>query len=76
MSSNKAVTGRGVQSKERERPVPSPCVSICALDENDICVGCFRSGLEIAAWGGMSNDEKRQVLVKVAEREEASGRLF
>jgi predicted Fe-S protein YdhL (DUF1289 family) len=51
--------------------VPSPCVSICALDDNDICVGCFRSGREISEWGRLSDDEKRAVLMRCAQR--ASG---
>lgn len=49
--------------------VRSPCVSICALDENDICIGCCRTGDEIMYWTQMSSQERRQVLVKVAERE-------
>lgn len=49
--------------------VPSPCVSICALDENDVCVGCFRSGTEISQWGRLSNEQKRDVLKNVAKRE-------
>lgn len=49
--------------------VSSPCVSICALDDNDICVGCHRSGDEITRWSQMSNEERRDVLRKVAERE-------
>ena len=52
-----------------ERPVRSPCVSVCALDENDICIACHRSGMEISYWGAMSNDEKRAVLAKVVRRE-------
>ena len=49
--------------------VPSPCVSICALDENDVCVGCFRSGTEISQWGRLSNEQKIDVLKNVAKRE-------
>lgn len=49
--------------------VRSPCVSICALDDNDICVGCHRSSDEIMRWSQMSNEERREVLRKVAERE-------
>ncbi|KPQ27605.1 MAG: putative Fe-S protein [Marinobacter excellens HL-55] len=49
--------------------VRSPCVSVCALDENDICIGCQRSGDEIFRWTTMTNDERREVLLKVAERE-------
>ena len=52
--------------------VRSPCVNICALDENDLCVGCFRTGDEIAAWGKLTDDQRREVLQKVAEREQTS----
>jgi predicted Fe-S protein YdhL (DUF1289 family) len=47
-------------------------VSICALDENDLCVGCYRTGEEITRWGAYSNDERRQVLQKVGERERSA----
>ncbi len=36
--------------------VPSPCVSICALDDRDICIGCFRTGSEISFWGSLASD--------------------
>lgn len=52
----------------RQETVPSPCVSICALDDDDICVGCFRSGREISDWGKLGNDEKRAVLRRCVER--------
>ncbi|KAA1171197.1 DUF1289 domain-containing protein [Marinobacter salinexigens] len=50
--------------------VRSPCVSVCALDENDVCIGCHRTGDEILRWTQMTNDERRDVLRKVAKREE------
>jgi len=53
---------------KKSRIVPSPCVDICALDDDDICIGCYRSGDEITTWGKMSNDEKKQTLQKVRER--------
>ncbi len=49
----------------------SPCVSICALDENDICMGCYRSAQEITDWFMASDEEKRQILVRVRERRDA-----
>lgn len=58
---------------ERERPVRSPCVSICALDEQDLCLGCQRTADEISRWGRMGNDERRQVLAQLAERARAQG---
>jgi len=48
-----------------DRQLVSPCVSICALDEDDICVGCFRTGGEISIWGLLSNDEKREVFRRI-----------
>ena len=49
--------------------VRSPCVSVCALNESDICIGCQRTGDEILRWTSMTDEERREVLVKVAERE-------
>lgn len=58
---------------ENESPiVKSPCVSICALDENDVCVGCYRTGGEITQWGKMTADEKRDVMALVKDREKVS----
>lgn len=59
-----------------ERPVRSPCISVCALNEEDICEGCFRSGMEISRWGTMSNDERRQVLKSCTERARSMGRIW
>ena len=55
-----------------ETPIPSPCVHICYLNDDDICQGCFRSGDEITAWMRLDNDGRRQVMANVAEREKAS----
>ena len=46
----------------------SPCISLCTLDEDDICMGCLRSLDEIVDWTMLSDDEKRAVLANVAER--------
>ncbi|WP_165856621.1 DUF1289 domain-containing protein [Marinobacter sp. JSM 1782161] len=50
--------------------VRSPCVGVCALDADDMCVGCQRTGDEITRWFDMTNDERREVMKKVAVREE------
>ena len=52
------------------RPVRSPCIGVCALDEKDLCVACRRSGMEIAEWGVLSDDEKRVVWGLIRQREE------
>ena len=50
--------------------VRSPCVSVCALDENDVCIGCHRTRDEILHWTRMTDDERREVLKLVAIREQ------
>lgn len=59
-----------------DKPVASPCVSLCALDEDDLCVGCQRSADEIRRWGLMDDDQRREVLRRCAERARASGQLM
>ena len=56
-----------------ERPPPSPCVSVCALDEMDICIGCHRSVDEIAAWLQFSAVQKWQVIQLSQARVRAAG---
>ena len=57
---------------EEMNEVPSPCVSICALDVNDVCVGCHRTGDKISRWWGMDNTEKKKILELAKEREQKS----
>ncbi|CAH0148844.1 MULTISPECIES: DUF1289 domain-containing protein [unclassified Pseudomonas] len=59
-----------------ERPVASPCVHVCALDEEDICIGCQRNVDEITRWSRMQNDERRQVLQLCHERARDKGILL
>lgn len=65
-----------IDTAQPEKPVRSPCVSICALDEADICVGCQRTVAEITGWSRMSNDERRAVLMLCDDRARASGMMF
>lgn len=59
-----------------EKPVASPCVNICALDEADICIGCQRSAAEITQWMRLSNQERREVLARCDERARMNGQLL
>jgi predicted Fe-S protein YdhL (DUF1289 family) len=60
---------------EQER-VKSPCISVCTLDADDICVGCYRSALEITDWVVMSEERKREVLSLCARRARESGKMI
>jgi predicted Fe-S protein YdhL (DUF1289 family) len=63
-----------------DRPLPfpqfnaaltaSPCVRHCCLDDNDICLGCFRSRAEIVRWGSASEGERRVILKRANLRKQ------
>ncbi|BAQ17957.1 DUF1289 domain-containing protein [Methyloceanibacter caenitepidi] len=47
----------------------TPCVNICMLEpESGLCIGCGRSGDEIAGWVDMSPDERRAIMAALPER--------
>jgi predicted Fe-S protein YdhL (DUF1289 family) len=52
--------------------VESPCIRVCALDDDDVCLGCFRDLAEICAWGTAGNDERRRILQAAAARRAAA----
>ena len=48
--------------------VPSPCVRNCCLDDDDICLGCYRSLQEICSWSQSSDSQKLETLIKCRQR--------
>ena len=46
----------------------SPCINICQLDPQGLCVGCRRTLEEIAEWSGASEARRREILRNVAGR--------
>ncbi|MCB1702102.1 MAG: DUF1289 domain-containing protein [Pseudomonadales bacterium] len=52
----------------------SPCISVCVLDKQEICRGCFRSAVEISDWFMASPQQKRDILERAQQRREASTR--
>ncbi|PNH96312.1 DUF1289 domain-containing protein [Vibrio diazotrophicus] len=46
----------------------SPCIRQCCLDEQDICVGCFRTIEEIIHWSASSDAEKTQIIERCKQR--------
>jgi uncharacterized protein len=52
--------------------VPSPCVDICRLDPQGICVGCRRTMDEITEWPRASEARRREILRELARRTPAA----
>ncbi|MBN9427581.1 MAG: MBL fold metallo-hydrolase [Burkholderiales bacterium] len=50
-------------------PVPSPCISVCRIDDTTgWCEGCLRTLDEIAAWGSLDDDSRRRTWASIGER--------
>ncbi len=47
------------------RAVLSPCVGVCALDDDGLCLGCHRTSAEIARWIQMNDDERLRLMEDV-----------
>ena len=47
----------------------SPCRRICVIHaETGLCIGCLRTGDEIAAWPEMSREERRRIMAELPAR--------
>jgi predicted Fe-S protein YdhL (DUF1289 family) len=54
--------------------IRSPCNDVCQLDwKSGWCLGCGRSGAEIAAWPRITDDERDRVMALLPARLEALG---
>ena len=59
---------RRVRERTFDTTVASPCIAICQLGPEDLCVGCLRSMDEIRDWPIMTAEEKRTVLANIETR--------
>ena len=49
--------------------VSSPCIRLCAIDApSGLCRGCGRTLGEIAAWGGLTEPERRRTMAALPAR--------
>lgn len=59
-------------SREPRPPQPqapvTPCIGICRMDAEGLCVGCRRTLPEIARWGTMDDHERRRWIAEVQPR--------
>lgn len=55
---------------ESAKVIASPCVRNCCLNQDDICLGCFRHLDEITGWHTMNNQQKQQVLQRCQQRKQ------
>jgi len=59
-----------------DKPVASPCTSICSLNDQDICIGCHRTSKEIREWSYLDNHQRLDVLVLCGERNQKNNPFY
>jgi predicted Fe-S protein YdhL (DUF1289 family) len=53
----------------RRDEIESPCVKVCVLQpETRICLGCYRTGDEIAAWSRLTPEARSAIMAELPER--------
>lgn len=55
-------------TRDENGRIASPCVRICCLDDDNVCLGCFRAVEEITRWGEASDAERQAILVAARAR--------
>ncbi len=51
------------------QPIETPCTKICVIDpETTYCLGCGRTGNEVAGWLSYSAIERRRVMAELPDR--------
>ncbi len=49
--------------------IESPCIQVCVIDlETKLCIGCGRTGDEIAGWLSYSPDKRGEITSELSDR--------
>ena len=49
--------------------IQTPCTKVCTLDPvSGLCLGCGRTGAEIASWSAYSDDERARIMTLLPTR--------
>jgi len=59
------------QMEEDERMVQFPCTRNCCLNDDDTCLGCFRSLAEITVWSETDDQQRRVIMQHARQRRDA-----
>ncbi len=70
MSVKPLLTLADARRRKPDQTVPSPCISVCELDEKKLqCKGCLRTLDELRDWGVMSDQEKLVIWQRIEARQ-------
>ncbi len=50
-------------------PIATPCIKVCIVDgESALCLGCYRTLSEIAAWATLDADRRATIMAELPSR--------
>lgn len=50
-------------------PLATPCLKVCIVDgESGLCLGCYRTLAEVAAWARFSDAERDEIMADLPAR--------
>jgi len=55
--------------------VASPCISLCRLDEEKVCRGCFRHVEDIREWRSADDQRRRDICAQALTRRKVAADL-
>ncbi len=56
------------------QPIATPCIGVCRIGEDELCVGCLRNVDEISFWRLYSEEERQQAWQRIEQRRKDAGR--
>lgn len=49
--------------------IKTPCIQVCVVDgESGLCLGCYRTLQEVAAWTRFSDNERARLMAELPAR--------
>lgn len=53
----------------QRQEIDSPCIKICVIHPDaKLCVGCYRTGDEIAIWSRLTPEARRAIMADLPDR--------
>ena len=62
---------QGGMMAQAEASQGSPCIQVCRLDDDGVCIGCLRTIDEIECWPAMDSEARRRLLLELERRRAA-----
>ena len=51
------------------KAIATPCIKVCIVDpESSLCLGCYRTLMEIGGWSRLAEDERARLMAELPER--------